>query len=595
VLSLRARLLVAIGVVALVAVAVTDLVTYTQIRGFLDQQVSRSLDQSTDQASHLVASGHLLICGLPGHGFSEPGAHPDAGNGGGTAGGPGAAEGVQGTGGNGGTSGSGANPPRPSNSEPVVAIEVRDRSGAVVGGQQCAAYVDGTPYLPAVPHPVPGLSGTHPVSYFDTGSTTAGGPPMRVRATVLADGEVLIVAQPLSATEGTLHRLLLVELVVSAVAVAAALAGGWWLVRLGLRPLRDMESTAEAVARGDLTERVPGESDRTEVGRLARTLNTMLARIQSAFDARLASERRARASEQRLRRFVADASHELRTPIAAVAAYAELFGRGASSDPADLERVMTGIRSETGRMEHLVADLLQLARLDEGRPLDVVPIDLVALCAGAVGTATTVAPGWPVRVEATEPIEVRGDERALRQAVDNLLANVRQHTPEGTTTTVGVRRDGAQALVVVADTGPGFGPDDAAHLFERFYRVDPSRARSRGGAGLGLSIVDAIVSAHGGSVSVESTPGRGATFTLRLPLSGGPAVPVVGDAAPNAAPEGPEGLQGVSGPGGFGGPGVLAGPSGQHPSATPDGSAGRANADGGAERTTATPPIDPGR
>jgi two-component system, OmpR family, sensor kinase len=493
VFSLRVRLLVAIGIVALVAVAVTDFVTYAQIRGFLDQRVDQTLNQSSTPAQQLVANGRLLVCGAPGEAW-------------GPGGGGGSDEGRPGSG-----------PAHPSNTQPVVAIEVRTRSGAVVDGQQCAAYVGPRGYLPSLPVTIPGLSAARSVVYFDTASTTAGGPDMRVRATLLPNGEVLVVAQPLDATAGTLHRLLLVELVVSAIAVVAALAAGWWLVRLGLRPLQGMERTAEAVARGDLTERVPGENDRTEVGRLARTLNTMLARIQSAFDARLASERRLRASEQRLRRFVADASHELRTPIAAVSAYAELFARGAGGDPDDLERVMTGIRSETDRMERLVADLLQLARLDEGRPLEAVPVDLVALCAQAVRTASTVAPAWPTRVEATEPVEVRGDERALHQVFDNLLANVRQHTPEGTTTRVGVRYDGPQAVVVVADSGPGFSAADAAHLFERFYRVDPSRSRARGGAGLGLSIVEAIVAAHGGSVAVQSAPGAGATFTVRLP------------------------------------------------------------------------------
>ena len=200
---------------------------------------------------------------------------------------------------------------------------------------------------------------------------------------------MLVVAQTLSATNETLHHLLLIELAVTGGAILIALAGGFWLVRIGLRPLRDMEATAESIAAGNLTERVPGENTKTEVGRLAGTLNVMLARIESAFSARLASERRLRASEARLRRFVADASHELRTPIAAISAYAELFGRGASEQKADLERLMGGIRSETSRMESLVSDLLLLARLDEGRPMERRSVDLVALCAEAVHTASS--------------------------------------------------------------------------------------------------------------------------------------------------------------------------------------------------------------
>jgi two-component system OmpR family sensor kinase len=243
----------------------------------------------------------------------------------------------------------------------------------------------------------------------------------------------------------------------------------------------------------------------------------MLARIESAFGARLASERRLRASEARLRRFVADASHELRTPIAAISAYAELFGRGASEQKADLERLMGGIRIETGRMEHLVADLLLLARLDEGRPMERRSVDLVALCAEAVQTASTVGPDWPVTFHASKPIEVMCDATSMRQVLDNLLGNVRAHTPPGTTARVTVEPEGEGAVITVSDNGPGMEPEEAAHIFERFYRSDPSRSRVHGGAGLGLSIVSAIVAAHGGTVSAQGRIGEGSTFTVHLP------------------------------------------------------------------------------
>ena len=327
------------------------------------------------------------------------------------------------------------------------------------------------------------------------------------------------MAQPLGDIVATLHHLLLIELVVTGAAVLLALAGGFYLVRIGLRPLRDMERTAESIADGNLTERVPGENETTEVGRLARTLNVMLTRIESAFSARLASERRLRDSEQRLRRFVADASHELRTPIAAISAYAELFGRGASEQKADLERLMGGIRTETTRMEHLVADLLLLARLDEGRPMEQRSVDLVALCAEAVHTASTVGPEWPVTFEASRPIEVMGDSTSLRQVVDNLLGNVRAHTPPGTEARVRVDEDDAGATITVADNGPGMDPEQAEHVFERFYRSDPSRSRAHGGAGLGLSIVSAIVAAHGGTVSAQAHLGAGTTFVVFLPIT----------------------------------------------------------------------------
>jgi two-component system OmpR family sensor kinase len=340
-----------------------------------------------------------------------------------------------------------------------------------------------------------------------------------VRASTLADGQLLILAQPLVETESTLGRLLRIELLVTGGAVLIALGAGFWLVRLGLRPLRAMEATAGSIAAGNLTERVPGENDKTEVGRLARTLNVMLTRIEAAFSARVASEQRLRESDARLRRFVADASHELRTPIAAVSAYAELFGRGASEQKEDLERLMQGIVTETGRMEHLVADLLLLARLDDGRPLDLQPVDVVALCAEAVQTAQTVGPGWPVRFTAPRPIEVVGDATGLRQVVDNLLGNVRAHTPEGTATVVSVDANGAGVTIAVADNGPGMTADQVAHVFDRFYRSDPSRSRLHGGAGLGLSIVSAIVTAHGGTVEASSVEHHGTTVTVRLPVA----------------------------------------------------------------------------
>jgi two-component system OmpR family sensor kinase len=336
---------------------------------------------------------------------------------------------------------------------------------------------------------------------------------------VLRDGEQLILAVPLDDTRATLRRLFNIELAVTATALLVAVALGWWLVRVGLRPLADVETTAGAIAEGDFDRRVPGEDATTEVGRLARALNTMLERIQAAFQERDATEAELRRSEARLRRFVADASHELRTPVAAVAAYAELFERGASDRPVDLARVMSGIRVETSRMGELVDDLLLLARLDEGRPLAQEPVELVAVAAQAVDAAVAVGPRWPVRLEADRPVEVLGDAARLRQVLDNLLGNVRAHTPEGTSAVVRVTQDTDGARVQVSDDGPGMTFDEAAHVFERFYRVDQSRSRQHGGAGLGLAIVAAIIQAHGGEVTATSEPGAGATFVVRLPLA----------------------------------------------------------------------------
>jgi two-component system OmpR family sensor kinase len=321
---------------------------------------------------------------------------------------------------------------------------------------------------------------------------------------------MVIVATSLHDVDGTLHRLLLIELLVTAAVLAALVALGMWVVRLGLRPLEAIGATAAAIAAGDLSQRVAREDDRTEVGRLGRALNAMLHQIETAFRAR-------EASEARLRRFVADASHELRTPLAAVRAYAELFSRGAQARPDDLARSMEGIARESERMSVLVDDLLLLARLDEGRPLERSPVDLDAVVSEAVETARAVEPGRPIDC-VLEPTPVLGDRVRLRQIVDNLLANARSHTPAGTPVHVTVGRENGSGVIEVRDEGPGMEPEQVERVFERFYRADPSRARTSGGVGLGLSIVAAVAEAHGGSVSARSEPGCGATFRIELPL-----------------------------------------------------------------------------
>ena len=282
------------------------------------------------------------------------------------------------------------------------------------------------------------------------------------------------------------------------------------MVRIGLRPLVAIEHTAAAIGAGDLSKRVERAEPRTEIGRLGLALNAMLGQIEHAFRAR-------EASEEKLRRFVADASHELRTPLAAVRAYAELFKRGASARPDDLERAMSGISRESERMSLLVEDLLLLARLDEGRPLERSPVDLREVVGEAVETARTVEPSRPISLEA-EPAVVLGDRDRLRQVLDNLLANVRAHTPPGSAVQVRVTRNAASAVIEVEDTGPGLGEQEVEQVFERFHRGDPSRSRSSGGVGLGLSIVAAVAEAHGGSASVDSVPGEGSTFRIKLPL-----------------------------------------------------------------------------
>ncbi|HTI33405.1 MAG TPA: HAMP domain-containing sensor histidine kinase [Miltoncostaea sp.] len=330
----------------------------------------------------------------------------------------------------------------------------------------------------------------------------------------LASATTLVVAVPLADVNSTLHRLTLIELAVGAAVLGALALLAWWLVRLGLRPLERIEATAERIAAGDdLDRRIPDADPRTEVGRLARALNAMLDRLQGAFAER-------RASEDRLRRFVADASHELQTPLTSVRGYAELFRRGAARNPEDLDVAMTRIEAEATRMGVLVDDLLTLARLDQGRELRRDPVDLVPLARDLVSDARVVAPDRPIELESDGPVVVEGDDPALRQVVGNLIANARVHTPPGNPVTVRVRADDGHGVVEVADRGPGLAPDHAARVFERFFRADPSRARASGGSGLGLSIVAAVAEAHGGVAEVDSAPGVGATFRIVLPLAG---------------------------------------------------------------------------
>jgi len=353
------------------------------------------------------------------------------------------------------------------------------------------------------------------VRYFTVPAVT-GDDRYRVRASIEANqpNAILVVATSLRDVDGTLHRLLFIELLVTGLVLAGIVAVGLWVVRLSLRPLDAIGATAAAIAGGELSRRIERADERTEVGRLGLALNAMLAQIETAFNAREASERK-------LRRFVADASHELRTPLTAVRAYAELFTRGAATRPDDLERSMTGITRESERMSLLVDELLLLARLDEGRPLAWEPVALDEVVHEAVETARTVDLERPLEVE-LEALDVIGDSERLRQIVDNLLANVRSHTPPATPVQVRLAREGAFARVSVADRGPGMTEEQVSHVFERFYRVDESRSRASGGVGLGLSIVAAVAEAHGGAVSVESTLGEGSAFHIDIPLAADP-------------------------------------------------------------------------
>jgi two-component system OmpR family sensor kinase len=337
------------------------------------------------------------------------------------------------------------------------------------------------------------------------------------RGQSISTGEgVVVVAISMDEVDDTLHRLLVVELVVIGVVLGALAILAWWVVRLGLRPLAQMQETAGAIAAGDLSKRIDVPDENTEVGQLGIALNQMLQHIEQAFKER-------EESEARLRRFVGDASHELRTPLTSIRGYAELFRRGAADRPEDLAKAMRRIEEEADRMGVLVDDLLLLARLDQGRPLERAPVDLTRLAADAVDDARTVAPERSIAFSPNGEVFVRGDEVRLRQVMANLLQNAVRHTPADTPVYVQVTSDENDAVIEVRDEGPGMQTEDANRVFERFWRSDSSRTRASGGTGLGLAIVAAIAEAHGGTATVETAPGEGATFRVQLPRDDWPA------------------------------------------------------------------------
>ncbi|UTI65099.1 HAMP domain-containing histidine kinase [Paraconexibacter antarcticus] len=326
------------------------------------------------------------------------------------------------------------------------------------------------------------------------------------------DGALTVAAIPLTEVDSTLNRLLVIEGIVIAVVLAALAAASFLMVRLGLRPLDRIGATADAIAAGDLSRRVTPATSKTEVGRLGLALNAMLARLEHAFT-------RQRASEDRLRTFLADASHELRTPLASIRGYAELFRIGAARNPDDIAKAMTRIEQEATRMGVLVDDLLTLARLDELPVLDQQLVDLSALARDAVHDARATAPDRKITVEAPAPATVCGEPHQLRQVYANLLRNALVHTPAGTAIDVAVTEEDTDVVLTVRDHGPGLPGDGTDAIFERFWRTEPGRGRGKAGAGLGLAIVAGIVGAHGGQVAAANAPDGGAVFTVRLPQS----------------------------------------------------------------------------
>jgi two-component system OmpR family sensor kinase len=328
---------------------------------------------------------------------------------------------------------------------------------------------------------------------------------------------LVTVAYDLSDIQQTVQSLVWLQFGIGAAVLLMLGLGGSWAVHRSLRPLTEVEKTAAAIAAGELDRRIPERDPRTEVGRLSQALNGMLAQIQRAFASSESSAEKARTSEERMRRFITDASHELRTPLTTIRGFAELYRQGAARD---MEMVMSRIESESRRMGMLVDDLLLLARLDAHRPIERTRVDLLALATDAVHDAQAVAPKRKITMEVLDgpgTPEVLGDEPRLRQVLGNLVTNALQHTPETADITVRVGTDADDAILEVVDEGPGMSQQDALRIFERFYRTDSSRARISGGSGLGLSIVDSLVHAHGGNVAVTTAPGQGCRFCVCLP------------------------------------------------------------------------------
>jgi two-component system OmpR family sensor kinase len=367
-----------------------------------------------------------------------------------------------------------------------------------------------------------------------------------------AQGGTLILTTSVTGVYTTIRQLTGVDLIVSVVILFVLALLGFAVVQANLRPLVEIEETAEEIAAGHLNRRVPERDPHTEIGSLGRSLNTMLSQIETAFHAREESEAAAHQSEERMRRFVADASHELRTPLTAIRGFAEYYRqRGglvrhwdrravagsapevtatAGLTPDDLDRIMQRVEKEAARMGLLVEDLLLLARLDQQRPLARNPIDLLSLAADAVHDARMLAPDRTIglTVQPGTAFLVVGDEPRLRQVIGNLMSNALTHTPDGTPIEVSIGsgildprvKNPAPAIFLdVIDHGPGMTPDQAHRVFERFYRADQARTRTTGGNGLGLAIVSSLVTAHGGVASVRTAPGRGATFRVTLPLA----------------------------------------------------------------------------
>ena len=479
--SLRNRLVLGVVILGALGIIASDIAAQTAFRTFLIAQVDAQLDN--------VAGGSLLRLDRAGI-YTER--HQDS-------------------------SSNNEKEPLFKPFEPLrevpsdISVTLLDANGVVMG------TLGGSQSPQRIQTLVSGITPNQVASYKNkpfTLESQSSGPGYRVLARNLPSGTgSVITSVSLSGVEKSINQLRFLFLAVGFMVLIILALGARRIIGISLKPLTSVEETAEAFARGDFSARLPEARNDTEVGRLTSALNQMLGRIEESFAARVASE-------DRLRRFVADASHELRTPLTAIRGFAELHRQGAIQGEAKTSELVRRIEQESIRMSTLVEDLLLLARLDQSREMESEPVDVKTLIEECVASARAAGPDHPITLTLPQDdLFILGDSNRIHQVVSNLLANARTHTPTGTKINIAASQDERGTFIEVSDQGPGLSVEDQARIFERFYRADPSRVRNGGeGSGLGLSIVDAVMKAHGGSVTVTSEPGKGATFTLFFPM-----------------------------------------------------------------------------
>ncbi len=473
-MSLRLRLLLTLAPLFVVGLAAADIGTYAALQ--------TSLLQGVDQQLSDIHAGVQTVLLHQGQGQGPPGGY-----------------------------GPGDGPDAEYAFPPGAYAEIVDTSGTPLssGGFLYGSTLIAASSRPSLPANIATLQPGTSMTVTGTGAWQS----YRIYVTPVSGtpGARLVIAVPLASLHSTLNTLLLFEIAISSGITIIVLVVTWLLVRRGMRPLERMGATARSIAAGSLGRRVSPSNERTEVGRLGLALNTMLGQLERAFAER-------DVTEQRLRHFVSDASHELRTPLTSMRGYAELLQRTPDMTREDVLLAVRRIEDETRRMGLLVDDLLLLARLDQGRPLDRAPVDLTSMINDAVSDARAADPERAVTARVDAPLVVTGDDLRLRQAVANLVRNALVHTPAGSPVEVSLEQQDGHAEIDIVDHGPGVPANQRERIFERFHRADPHRSRDQGGSGLGLSIAAAVVNAHGGHISVADTPGGGATFRIELPV-----------------------------------------------------------------------------